>query len=76
MTLLPTKWDTIKRLRGRTVLDVGGVGYDGEMVEILLVFNALDAGEREKTEGYLAHKWGLEAYLPAEHPWKSGWPTK
>lgn len=30
MPSLNTKWDLIRRLRGRRVLDVGGVGYDGE----------------------------------------------
>jgi hypothetical protein len=28
-----------------------------------------------KAEGYLAHKWGLEANLPSGHPYKSSAPT-
>ncbi len=27
------------------------------------------------TTGYLAHKWGLEANLPSDHPYKSTAPT-
>ncbi|MDB9781413.1 hypothetical protein OAB17_05765, partial [Flavobacteriaceae bacterium] len=30
--------------------------------------------EREKLEGYLAHKWGLEASLPDGHPYKNAAP--
>lgn len=30
---------------------------------------------REKLEGYMAHKWGLEANLDAAHPYKSAPPT-
>jgi hypothetical protein len=31
---------------------------------------------REKTEGYLAHKWGIAGFLPANHPYKNTAPTK
>jgi hypothetical protein len=31
--------------------------------------------EREKLEGYLAHKWGVANDLPAAHPYKSAAPT-
>ena len=30
----------------------------------------LSTDDRQKLEGYLAHKWGLEADLPADHPYK------
>ena len=29
----------------------------------------------QEVEGYLAHKWGLEASLPADHPYKNATPT-
>lgn len=32
-------------------------------------------GTRELIEGYLAHKWGLEADLPSAHPYKLAAPT-
>jgi hypothetical protein len=36
----------------------------------------LSTTDRQKLEGYLAHKWGLAANLPADHPYKSAAPTK
>lgn len=30
---------------------------------------------RQKIEGYLAHKWGIEANLPADHPYKAETPA-
>ncbi len=35
-----------------------------------IVFDGSDVATRQKIEGYLAHKWGLEANLPASHPYK------
>jgi hypothetical protein len=35
----------------------------------------LSTEDRQKLEGYLAWKWGLEADLPAGHPYKSAPPT-
>jgi hypothetical protein len=31
--------------------------------------------QQQKTEGYLAHKWGLTANLPSDHPYKTVGPT-
>ena len=31
--------------------------------------------EFDIVEGYLAHKWGLTARLPSDHPYKSSAPT-
>ncbi len=42
--------------------------------EILILGGALTAGEREQIEGYLAHKWSLDANLPAEHTYKEAAP--
>jgi hypothetical protein len=40
-----------------------------------LIFNAVLAdSDRQKTEGYLAHKWGKTASLPAGHPYKTSAP--
>jgi hypothetical protein len=35
----------------------------------------LSTEDRQKLEGYLAWKWGVEADLPADHPYKSAPPT-
>jgi len=45
-------------------------GIIGEMVFI----EANDLDTRQKTEGYLAHKWGLTANLPVSHPYKNAPP--
>lgn len=51
-----------------------GVGdFDGDLYEIILCESSTNA-DREKIEGYLAHKYGLEGNLPALHPYKSSSP--
>jgi len=49
--------------------------FNGDIAEILVVHEALSTGDRQKLEGYLAHKWGLTGNLPAGHPYKSAAPT-
>lgn len=42
----------------------------------LLFFNySLSQSDREKLEGYMAHRWGMTADLPAGHPYKTAAPT-
>jgi hypothetical protein len=57
--------------------DVGNpfrcVGID--ISEVLFVDVNLSTTDRQKMEGYLAWKWGLEANLPAGHPYKNLPPT-
>jgi hypothetical protein len=60
----------------------GGVGntargfyFTGDMCEILLLNTQPGTTDRQRIEGYLAHKWGLTANLPADHPFKSNAPT-
>jgi hypothetical protein len=43
--------------------------------EILFIGSAVNDSTRQKIEGYLAHKWGLEANLPNDHPYKTVGPT-
>jgi hypothetical protein len=38
--------------------------------ELVLAVPALSTDTRQQLEGYLAHKWGLNSQLPAEHPYK------
>lgn len=42
-----------------------------DIAEIVFYKSALDSTERNLIEGYLAHKWGLQANLPVGHPYKS-----
>lgn len=45
------------------------------MGEFIILPSSVAQGDREKLEGYLAHKWGLTADLPSGHPYKSIAPT-
>jgi hypothetical protein len=46
---------------------------DGSIAEIVIT-HTVDATERQKIEGYLAWKWGLESLLPGGHPYESAPP--
>lgn len=42
----------------------------GDVCEIVLSLAAWSEAERQKVEGYLAHRWGLQGGLPAAHPYR------
>jgi len=42
--------------------------------ELCLIDSDLPQADKERLEGYLAHKWGLTANLPSSHPYKSSAP--
>lgn len=48
---------------------------NGYFHEILVYNTALTTIQREKVEGYLAWKWGVQSYLPSNHPYKSIAPS-
>jgi hypothetical protein len=59
---------------------IGGVlrasfsaGFTGSIKEIIITSVNTDT-DREKIEGYLAHKWGLTSDLPTSHPYKTTAP--
>ena len=45
--------------------------FDGSIGEMIFLQTTFDAHIRQKYEGYLAHKWGLTANLPSDHPYKN-----
>jgi hypothetical protein len=47
----------------------------GTISEIIINASAVSTDTRQRTEGYLAHKWGLTANLPNDHPYKTAAPT-
>jgi len=49
--------------------------FSGDIAEIIVCSEQLDTTTRQQVEGYLAHKWGLQANLPADHPYKNEAPT-
>jgi hypothetical protein len=47
----------------------------GTISEIIINTTAISTDTRQRIEGYLAHKWGLTASLPSDHPYKTVGPT-
>lgn len=45
--------------------------YFGDISQVIIFPRVLTQTEREKVEGYLAHKTGLQANLPSNHPYKT-----
>jgi len=62
---------------GGTIGNVVGQGIlTGYINEAIFILNPnITSTIREKLEGYLAWKWGIQANLPANHPYKSAAPT-
>jgi hypothetical protein len=51
-----------------------GTYLSGVIAEVVVVQTAMSDADRQKVEGYLAWKWGMQANLPADHPYKSAAP--
>lgn len=66
----------VKLAVGSRFDNAGGSGNwdnptDGRIGEMLLVRAEVSTSDRQKLEGYLAHKWGVTADLPSGHPYKN-----
>jgi hypothetical protein len=48
--------------------------FTGDICEVCIFDNHPATADRERIEGYLAHKWGVAANLPAGHPYKTSAP--
>ena len=49
--------------------------WTGSINEIIVCYATLPLLQRQQVEGYLAWKWGLEASLPASHPFRNAPPS-
>jgi hypothetical protein len=49
--------------------------FQGNISEVIVLGLTASSDTRQRIEGYLAHKWGLEANLPNDHPYKTTGPT-
>ncbi len=62
------------------IVQIGGLSnsnprrFAGDIAEAIVLGGAASASDRQKTEGYLAWKWGLQGKLPAGHPYKDAAP--
>jgi hypothetical protein len=54
--------------------DNNGVNFSGYIGEIVVFNTQLATTPRQQIEGYLAWKWGIQAGLPAGHPYLSARP--
>ena len=60
---------------GNRELGTAGATYwDGDHHEIIAMNSAVSTSDRQKIEGYLAWKWGIEGNLPIGHPYKDAPP--
>lgn len=58
-----------------TMFNRGGAStYNGKVAELLFISKSIDTYTRQKIEGYLAHKWGLQSKLVAGHPFRNSPP--
>jgi hypothetical protein len=77
LTQAVQNWSTDK---ATSRIQIGGkqqnvTGWSNSLISEVVVMNRnATTLERQKLEGYLAHKWGLEASLPADHPYKNYGP--
>jgi hypothetical protein len=60
---------------GRLRYQISALYFLGHVHEIIWIRQSLDLATRQRIEGYLAHKWGLTANLPADHPYKTAIPV-
>ncbi len=64
------KWGMIIGARIDPVWGKTTEGCCADIGEVLAFSTALSVADRQKIEGYLAHKWGMRDMLPAGHPYK------
>lgn len=48
--------------------------WAGSLGEVLIYHTVLSTSDRQKVEGYLSWKWGLQSNLPPSHPYKNAAP--
>ena len=54
--------------------DQYGSSLAGNIAEVIFCNEKNTDADRQKIEGYLAHKWGLTSSLPNDHPYKNAAP--
>jgi hypothetical protein len=73
-TALPSE-NTRLSLHGGVASGLGsGYSSRADFAEVVTAPGSLSTDDRQKVEGYLAHKWGTTASLPGGHPYKTEAP--
>ena len=52
----------------------GHAAFGGDIAEIIIIPSVLSTEDRQKIEGYLAHKWALTGNLATNHPYRDDPP--
>ena len=68
-------WLVCKLTRTALAIDKVGESFDGQIAEVLVFDKEVNLVNRQKIEGYLAHKWGLNGQLPNLHPYRVDPPS-
>ena len=73
---LNTTTDAASSSNASFTLQIGACGnntfpHTGYIAEIVVLASIASTQVRQQIEGYLAHKWGLTANLPADHPYRN-----
>ena len=74
LTNLSNTTSTLNTSNSALYTTFGGSNCRGDIAEILIVMGEVSDSNRDKIEGYLAHKWGLTSNLPNNHPYKNTRP--
>ncbi|MBC7713021.1 MAG: hypothetical protein H7177_06765, partial [Rhizobacter sp.] len=62
------------RLGSKLIKNVESAWFAGTIGEFIVTNGTLTTTQRQKLEGYSAHKWGVSANLPGAHPYLSAPP--
>ncbi len=77
LTTDQTLTDKTERADGYTAIGRQSTQFANmDLADLVVTPYVLSTSDRQKLEGYLAHKWGLAGNLPALHPYKDNPPTK
>ena len=73
-----TRWTGgLSTSAGQHYIGRGTPGYqnlNGDVAEFVVFTSVLSDDDRDRVHGYLAHKWGLTAYIPGGNPYKTTAP--
>jgi len=65
----------------QSIINIATVNNDSayrsnlDIHEFIMISSTISESDRQKLDGYLAHKWGITSKLPSNHPYKSSAPT-
>ena len=67
--------NSVFQIGGRQQQSAATTWFNGLICECVAMQRNATTLERQQVEGYFAHKWGLDASLPTDHPYRNVAPT-